>query len=68
MNSLSWSSPTTPLPTEADPRVLFERLFGDGASPSSGVQIFERAAACSTLSPSKWLPFSVGSEPGTARG
>ena len=33
MNSLSWSSPTTPLPTEADPRVLFERLFGDGASP-----------------------------------
>ena len=33
MNSLSWSSPTTPLPTEADPRVLFERLFGDGGSP-----------------------------------
>jgi hypothetical protein len=29
-NNLSWSSPTTPLPTEADPRVLFERLFGDG--------------------------------------
>ncbi len=33
MNSLSWSSPTSPLPTEADPRLLFERLFGDGASP-----------------------------------
>lgn len=33
MNSLSWSSPTTPLPTESDPRVLFERLFGDGGSP-----------------------------------
>ncbi len=32
-NSLSWSSPTTPLPTEGDPRVLFERLFGDGGSP-----------------------------------
>lgn len=32
-NSLSWSSPTSPLPTEADPRVLFERLFGDGGSP-----------------------------------
>ncbi len=30
---LSWSSPTTPLPMEADPRVLFERLFGDGSSP-----------------------------------
>jgi hypothetical protein len=32
-NSLSWSSPTTPLPTQADPRVLFERLFGDGGTP-----------------------------------
>ena len=32
-NSLSWSSPTTALPTEADPRVLFERLFGDGGTP-----------------------------------
>jgi len=32
-NCLSWSSPTTPLPLEADPRVLFERLFGDGGSP-----------------------------------
>jgi hypothetical protein len=32
-NHLSWSSPTTPLITEADPRVVFERLFGDGGSP-----------------------------------
>jgi uncharacterized protein DUF1552 len=32
MNTLSWSSPTTPLPMEADPRVVFERLFGDGGS------------------------------------
>jgi hypothetical protein len=31
-NNLSWSSPTTPLPSEADPRIVFERLFGDGAS------------------------------------
>jgi hypothetical protein len=31
-NCLSWSSPTTPLPSEADPRVVFERLFGDGAT------------------------------------
>jgi hypothetical protein len=33
-NNLSWSSPTTPLPTEADPRVVFERLFGDGGNPA----------------------------------
>jgi hypothetical protein len=32
MNSLSWSSPTTPLPAEAHPRVVFERLFGDGGN------------------------------------
>jgi len=27
-NTLSWSSPTTPLPTEINPRVAFERIFG----------------------------------------
>jgi len=32
VNCLSWSGPTTPLPTEANPRVVFERLFGDGGS------------------------------------
>src|SRR5262245_23301578 len=32
MNTLSWSSATTPLPTEADPRVVFERMFGDGGT------------------------------------
>jgi Protein of unknown function (DUF1552) len=32
-NNLSWSSPNRPLPTEADPRVVFERLFGDGGTP-----------------------------------
>jgi len=31
-NSLSWSSPTTPLPSEAHPRLVFERLFGEGGS------------------------------------
>ncbi len=32
-NTISWSSPSTPLPMERDPRVVFERLFGDGATP-----------------------------------
>lgn len=31
-NCLSWSSPTTPLPSEAHPRTVFERLFGTGAN------------------------------------
>jgi hypothetical protein len=31
-NSVSWTNATTPLPTEINPRVAFERLFGDGTS------------------------------------
>jgi hypothetical protein len=31
-NTISWANPTTPLPMERDPRVAFERLFGDGAT------------------------------------
>ena len=31
-NCLSWSGPTTPLPSEAHPRVVFERLFGEGGN------------------------------------
>ena len=29
--NLSWSSPTTPMTPEANPRLVFERLFGSGA-------------------------------------
>ena len=31
-NTLSWSTPTTPLPVSIDPRMIFERLFGDSDS------------------------------------
>lgn len=31
-NNLSWSSPTTPLPAEAHPRLVFETLFGEGGT------------------------------------
>jgi hypothetical protein len=30
MNSMSWKSPTTPLPAETNPRFVFERMFGSG--------------------------------------
>src|SRR5215204_2491893 len=33
MNTLSWRTASTPLPTENNPRIVFERLFGDGGSP-----------------------------------
>jgi len=30
---LAWRTPTTPLPTEPNPRIVFERLFGEGGGP-----------------------------------
>jgi len=32
-DTISWSSPTEPLPMVRDPRVAFEQLFGAGATP-----------------------------------
>jgi hypothetical protein len=32
-NTISWSTPTTPLPMEINPRVVFERLFGEPGTP-----------------------------------
>jgi hypothetical protein len=32
LNTLSWASSTSPMPTENNPRVVFERLFGDGGT------------------------------------
>jgi hypothetical protein len=31
-NTISWQSPTSPLPMENNPQVVFERLFGDGST------------------------------------
>jgi hypothetical protein len=31
-NTISWKSPNTPLPTQNNPRAIFERLFGDTTS------------------------------------
>jgi len=31
-NTISWQSPTSPLPMERNPQVVFERLFGDGST------------------------------------
>src|SRR5213594_425564 len=32
VNSVSWAGPAKPLPFEANPQVVFERLFGDGSN------------------------------------
>src|SRR5688572_12838515 len=44
-NNLSWSSPTTPLPAEAHPRVTFERLFGDGGSTADRLAELRKSAS-----------------------
>jgi hypothetical protein len=31
-STISWSTPTTPLPMEVNPRALFERMFGDAGT------------------------------------
>ena len=38
-NTISWTSPTTPNPMEVNPRVLFERLFGDGDSTDAASRL-----------------------------
>lgn len=44
-NNLSWSSPTTPLPAEAHPRLVFERLFGEGGTSQERREALRRKAS-----------------------
>ncbi len=54
-DSISWASPTQPLPMIRDPRVAFEQLFGVGGTPA------ERAARTrSTGSVLDWITQRVG--------
>ncbi len=49
-NNLSWSSPTTPLPAEAHPRLVFENLFGEGGTPAERrVALRERASLLDSI-------------------
>src|SRR5262249_54762230 len=38
-NTISWKSQNTPLPTQNNPRVVFERLFGDSTSTDPKVRL-----------------------------
>jgi hypothetical protein len=44
-NTISWESPTRPLPMEINPQTLFERMFGDGSSPEMRKARRERQAS-----------------------
>jgi hypothetical protein len=41
MNTISWRSATSPLPMEINPRVVFDRMFGDGATAQERLQRIE---------------------------
>ena len=41
-NTISWATPTTPLPMELNPQVVFERMFGSGSSHEERVARRER--------------------------
>jgi hypothetical protein len=44
-NNLSWSSPTTPMPAEAHPRMVFEALFGEGGDAAERRATLKRRAS-----------------------
>ena len=44
-NNLSWSTPTTPLPAEAHPRIVFEMLFGEGGNADERQQALRHRAS-----------------------
>jgi len=44
-NSISWVNATTPLPTEINPRIAFERLFGDGTNAEERLKRRKRSAS-----------------------
>ncbi len=39
LNTLAWASPTAPLPTENNPRLVFERLFGNGGTSEQRIAL-----------------------------
>ncbi len=48
MNTLSWRTPTTPMPMEINPRKVFERMFGQGGSAGGAARAHRRRTAASS--------------------
>jgi hypothetical protein len=44
-NTIAWRTPSAPLPMEVNPQVVFERLFGDGATSEQRARRREQAAS-----------------------
>jgi hypothetical protein len=64
-NSVSWRTPSTPLPPEANPRTVFERLFGDvdyslDAATRARRERYRRSLLDMTLADANRLAGSLG--------
>ena len=45
VNTISWRNPTTPNPSEAHPRLVFERLFGTGGTAAQRLERAKRTGS-----------------------
>ena len=57
MSTISWRTPTQPLPMELNPRVVFERMFG-----GDGKNREERLARHANRTPAFWMPSAKASK------
>src|SRR6478609_5703012 len=64
MNTLSWRTPTTPLPMEINPRKVFERMFGQGSNAAERLARKEqdRSILDSIQSEAKSLQLNLGTQ------
>jgi hypothetical protein len=64
-NTISWSSATTPLPMEHNPRTVFERLFGDTGTTDPSARRArvqkDRSLLDSVTAKANWLGQRIGS-------
>jgi hypothetical protein len=62
MNTISWASPTSPLPMEINPRKAFERLFGDAGSQTAQAKQMreDRSILDAVMEEARGLGRSVG--------
>ena len=51
VNTVSWRTPTMPLPVEINPRVVFEQMFGRSGTPAERLARIQEIAASSTRWP-----------------
>ena len=67
-NTISWASPTSPLPMELNPQVVFERMFGDGSTTEERAARRKRDGSILDSLTGSLTRMRTGSAPRTASG